>query len=235
MEIERITAELNGALGAIICSPGAEYVYNPTLYAAKPHLEYWRRYGAPKGRVLLVGMNPGPWGMAQTGVPFGDVGMVAGWLGITEQVGRPAVEHPARRIEGFGVRRGEVSGKRLWGWAKKRFGTPEEFFARFFVVNYCPLLFLDAGGRNVTPDKLPTTARRAIEEACDKALLRIVRKLSPRLVVGVGGYAEKAASRALLSLDVTVGRITHPSPANPAANRGWETLVEGELKTMGAL
>jgi len=30
-----------------------------------------------------------------------------------------------------------------------------------------------------------------------------------------------------------VGRITHPSPANPKANRGWESMVEWELSELG--
>lgn len=234
-EVEKILDAANASLASIDYSPAVEYVYNPTAYARAPLLAYWERYGSGAGRVLLLGMNPGPWGMAQTGIPFGDAGMTAGWLGISGPVGSPPREHPARRVEGFAVRRGEVSGRRLWGWAAKRFATPENFFARFFVVNYCPLLFLDRTGKNVTPDKLGTRARVATEAACDEALRKIVALTSPRLVAGVGGYAEKAARRALAGMGVPVGRITHPSPANPAANRGWEALAEAELTSLGAL
>ena len=125
-------------------------------YARAPHEQYLRRYGdARPSRVLLMGMNPGPFGMAQTGVPFGDVRMVRDFLGIEAPVARPPREHPARPITGFACARSEVSGTRLWGWARDRFGTAERFFERFFVVNYCPLVFMEESGRNRTPDKLP--------------------------------------------------------------------------------
>ncbi len=131
------------------------HVYNPLTYARAPHEQYLRRYGERTGRVLLMGMNPGPFGMAQTGVPFGDVAMVRDFLGIEAKVAKPAHEHPARPITGFACERSEVSGTRLWGWARDRFGQAEQFFQRFFVVNYCPLVFMEEGGRNRTPDKLP--------------------------------------------------------------------------------
>ena len=127
------------------------------------------RFGAPV-RVLYFGMNPGPFGMAQTGVPFGEVAAVRDWLGIEAPVERPAREHPKRRVEGFACRRSEVSGARLWGWARARFGTPERFFARFFVWNWCPLGFLADSGANLTPAELPAAERRALEAVCDRAL-----------------------------------------------------------------
>ena len=33
-------------------------------------------------RVVFLGMNPGPFGMAQVGVPFGEVAAVRDWLRI---------------------------------------------------------------------------------------------------------------------------------------------------------
>ena len=86
---------------------------------------------AGRGQSLLLGMNPGPWGMAQTGVPFGTVSRVRDWLGIEAPVERPANEHPRRPVLGFGTERDEVSGLRVWGWAQARWGTPERFFERF--------------------------------------------------------------------------------------------------------
>ena len=129
-------------------------VYNPLTYARKPHETYLRRYGVAPVEALLLGMNPGPFGMAQTGVPFGEVEMVRTWLGIEAAVAKPEPEHPKRPIDGFACRRSEVSGKRLWGWAQQRFGTPERFFARFFVVNYCPLVFMEDVGRHNAVDKV---------------------------------------------------------------------------------
>ena len=59
------------------------FVYNPLVYARVPH-GHTSSVGVRGAEdVLLVGMNPGPFGMAQTGVPFGDVAMVRDFLGIT--------------------------------------------------------------------------------------------------------------------------------------------------------
>ena len=178
-------------------------------------------------------MNPGPFGMAQTGVPFGEVSMVRDWLGICEAVNKPDPEHPKRPVEGFDCSRSEVSGKRLWGWARDRFTTPETFFARFYVHNYCPLTFMADTGRNITPDKIKAAEREPLFRVCDLALGRVVEALSPGLVVGVGAFAEGRARKALAGLDLRIGRLLHPSPASPAANRGWADAADRMLKALG--
>lgn len=210
-----------------------QWVYNPLVYARKNYDAYCRIYGAGRKEVLLVGMNPGPWGMAQTGIPFGDPEMVRDWLGLKSPVSGPAHQHPKKPVSGFDCPRGEISGKRLWGWAKDRFGSPRRFFSRFWVANYCPLIFMEAGGRNRTPDKLPKNERAPLFEACDRALYLTVQLLRPRYVIGVGKFAEDRTRNALKGLGVIQGRITHPSPANPRANRGWSQLVEKELISIG--
>jgi single-strand selective monofunctional uracil DNA glycosylase len=209
------------------------HVYHPLLYARAPWREYVRRYGVGPREIVLVGMNPGPFGMAQTGVPFGEVGLVRDWLGVEAPVARPRGEHPKRPVEGFACQRSEVSGARLWGWARDRFGTPERFFARFFVANYCPLLFLEASGRNLTPDKLRAADREPLLAACDAALRSTIEALRPRRVVGVGQWAETRARAALADTGVAFGRIPHPSPASPAANRGWAPQAERALAELG--
>jgi single-strand selective monofunctional uracil DNA glycosylase len=210
-------------------------VYNPLEYAWRPHAAYLERYGSRPREIVLLGMNPGPWGMAQTGVPFGEVSSVRGWLRIEEEVDRPAAEHPKRPVEGFSCRRSEVSGRRLWGWARASFGTPEAFFDRFFVANYCPLAFLEETGRNRTPDRLPATEREPLFAVCDRALRDTVDALGAWMVVGIGRFAEDRAKAALEGTDVRVGRVTHPSPANPAANAGWEALMVAELAALGVI
>jgi len=209
------------------------HVYNPLVYAHKAHTAYLSRYGAPPREILLLGMNPGPWGMAQTGVPFGEVSFVRDWLGIRAPISRPHDEHPKRPIQGFHCPRSEVSGRRLWGWAKERWKTPEAFFARFFVLNYCPLVFMEAGGKNRTPNQLPAEERAPLLAACDRALYRAVEIMAPGYVIGVGAFAEARARHALKGMDVRIARITHPSPANPKANQGWAALVESELADLG--
>jgi single-strand selective monofunctional uracil DNA glycosylase len=213
--------------------PPVSFVYNPLVYARASYEAYGKRYGAPGKEVVLLGMNPGPWGMAQTGVPFGDVSLVKNWLGVRAPVNRPLEEHPARPVEGFRCTRREVSGQRLWGWARDRFGTPEVFFARFFVANYCPLIFLEESGRNRTPDKLKASERAPLVEACDRALRDTVALLGARWVIGVGKFAAARAAEALRGKAVAIGSITHPSPANPRANRGWSERATRELEALG--
>lgn len=230
-----IAHDLLDRLAPLTFGEPVTHVYNPLRYARTNHETYLERYGDAPKQVLLVGMNPGPWGMAQTGVPFGEVGLVRDWLGIDGEVGKPASEHPKRPVEGLDCPRSEVSGRRLWGWAKERFGTPERFFERFFVYNYCPLAFLEASGRNRTPDRLKAPERQALFAICDEALERTVATLSPRTVVGIGKFAEGRAQEALAGMDAppALGRILHPSPASPAANRGWTDRAEAELVALG--
>ena len=234
-KMDHIIDPLIAQLSGLEFEDPVKYVYNPMVYARAPFDEYYRKYGEGVKEVVLLGMNPGPWGMVQTGVPFGDVEMVKGWLGITGEVNSPMKQHPKRPIHGFQCARGEVSGKRLWGWAKERFGVPRRFFRRFWVANYCPLVFMEEGGRNRTPDKLKKGEKIELFKACDQALVQMVKLCQPRYVVGIGNFAYQRATAALSELDVKVGRISHPSPANPKANRGWAELIEGELSDLGLL
>ncbi|GMU93741.1 MAG: hypothetical protein AMXMBFR4_27990 [Candidatus Hydrogenedentota bacterium] len=230
----QISRELAQTVGPLRFGPPVAYVYNPLVYARAPHELYLARFGGGPKEVLLVGMNPGPFGMAQTGVPFGDVAMVRDWMGIEAPVGRPIPEHPKRPIKGFRCPRGEVSGARLWGWARSVFDRPERFFKRFFVWNYCPLCFMEESGRNITPDKLPSIERTPLTLACDRALRQLVKALNPSIVIGIGGFAEKQARNALDEIRVPwIGRIPHPSPASPAANRGWAAAAEKALAQCG--
>jgi len=233
MDLEGIARELAEEAGRLIFLPPVTHVYNPLDYAWKAHSQYLSRYGRRPKKVLFLGMNPGPWGMAQTGVPFGEVAVVRDWLGIVAEVDRPDPEHPKRPVQGLACNRSEVSGARLWGWARDLFGTPEVFFSRFFIANYCPLAFMESTGRNRTPDKLPTVEREPLLETCDRALRRTVECLQPDWVVGVGAFAEKRAHNALVEAKVRIGRILHPSPASPAANRGWAEQATRELRELG--
>ena len=236
-----ISKALAAATASLSFSAPVTHVYHPLDYAWSAHEAYLRRYGCggkrPR-RILFVGMNPGPWGMAQTGVPFGAVDAVRDWLGISMPVGRPAREHPARPVEGFACSRNEVSGTRLWGWANDRFGTAQRFFAECFVANYCPLLFLEESGRNRTPDKLRKEERERLFAPCDEALSQLISWFEPSFVIGIGTFAERRIERVVRSVkgghELTTGRLPHPSPANPAANRGWGLLADEALRKIGA-
>ena len=230
----RIARALSRAVNGLHFAAPVTHVYNPLQYARAAHETYLERYCQKGVRALWLGMNPGPFGMAQTGVPFGEVGLVRDWLGICVPVGRPPDEHAKRPIEGFDCARSEVSGQRLWGFARDRFDTPRRFFRRFFVWNYCPLAFLEESGRNRTPDKLPAAEREPLFASCDRALVRLVDWLKPGLVLGVGKFAERRAREALGDR-VEVAGILHPSPARPVANRGWAPRAAARLEALGLL
>jgi len=209
------------------------HVYNPLEYARAPHFDYVRRFASGPKQVVYLGMNPGPFGMAQTGVPFGEVGLVRDYLGVRGAVAKPANEHARRTIEGFACGRSEVSGARLWGAIRTRHPDPAGFFEHAFVANYCPLVFMEDTGRNRTPDKLLPKERAALYVACDRHLRSLVDALSPKFVIGVGKFAETRAREALASCSLTVASIPHPSPASPAANRGWAQQAEAALRALG--
>jgi single-strand selective monofunctional uracil DNA glycosylase len=212
-----------------------EFVYQPLDYAWKPHEAYLRRFGGGNKRVVFIGMNPGPFGMTQTGVPFGEIAAVRDWMGIREFVGKPEREHPKRPVLGFDCPQSEVSGRRLWGHFAQRFGKAEAFFKEHFVANYCPLVFIEEGGRNFTPDKLPAAEAATLNKHCDDHLCAVIATLQPEWVIGVGAYAEECANRAkeLLRGDFKVGRVLHPSPASPAANRDWAGAATKQLVKLG--
>lgn len=225
--------ELSAAVDALPFGAPVTHVYNPLDYAWAVHRRYLETYGAGRKRVVFVGMNPGPFGMAQIGVPFGEIGSARDWLGLEGPVGQPRVTNPKRPVEGFACARSEVSGQRLWGLFRARFGTPEAFFAGHFVANYCPLVFFE-GGRNLTPDKLPMAEQRPLLAACDAHLRRAIETLEPEWVIGIGNWAEKRATEALAGLPgLKFGRILHPSPASPAANRGWAEAATRQLHELG--
>ena len=173
--------------------------------------------------------------MSQVGVPFGEVNLVRDWLGIHATIGKPPVEHPRVPVLGFACPRSEVSGARLWGWAKARYGTPDAFFHQAFVINYCPLAFMEASGRNRTPDKLPNAERTALFAVCDQTLAETIALFRPTIVVGVGSFAEARLRTVALRVDpnIRVGRVPHPSPASPSANRDWAGQMNAAWDNLG--
>ncbi len=245
-EMQAAARRLADECGALRFALPVTHVYNPLDYAWAAHRQYIDRYGATRKRVVFIGMNPGPFGMTQTGVPFGEVRAVREFLGIVAAIGRPPVEHPERPVQGFACKRAEVSGSRVWGLVAARWGSASAFFASHYVANYCPLVFLEESGKNRTPDKLPAGERAALTAACDRHLRRVVELLEPAWVIGIGGYAEKQAEAALgassgsstpasngPSKGPRIGRILHPSPASPAANLGWAEAAVAELQAQG--
>ncbi|XP_068451187.1 single-strand selective monofunctional uracil DNA glycosylase [Clinocottus analis] len=229
--------ELNAHLRRLSFSEPVRYIYNPLEYAWDTHRCYVERYCQAGQTILFLGMNPGPFGMAQTGIPFGEVRSVVDWLKITGQVGRPLDEHPKRRITGLDCTQKEVSGARFWGFFRKLCGEPELFFKHCFVHNLCPLIFIGASGKNLTPPELPAAEREALLALCDIALCQAVEALGVSMVIGVGRVAEQRARRALSAagVNVKVEGIMHPSPRNPLANKGWDAVAKAKLTELGVL
>lgn len=226
-----ISSRLSESLSALDFELPVTHVYDPTVHARRSHVAYLK-YATRGVDAIWLGMNPGPWGMVQTGVPFGEVAHVREFLGIQERVDRPDPEHPKRPVTGFECPRSEVSGRRVWEWVASKFGTADAFFQRFFVWNWCPLAFMEESGRNRTPDKLSASERVELEHLCDAALGEVVACVQPKMIIGVGGFARRRAMKAL-GTKVRVEQILHPSPASPAANRGWAPQVEQQLAAMG--
>jgi len=224
--------ELSAQVESLAFAPPVSHLYNPLIYAWAAHEMYLRRFGTSKKKIIFLGMNPGPFGMVQCGIPFGEIATVRDWMGIESAVDKPALENPKRPIEGFACTRSEVSGRRLWSLFQQRFGSAEAFFADHFVANYCPLAFFDQA-RNITPDKLPANETEPLYAACDEHLRAIVLALEPQWVIGIGGFAEARASKALVGMEVCIGKILHPSPASPAANRGWAEAASKQLSALG--
>ncbi|MFT4177175.1 MAG: single-stranded DNA-binding protein [Luteolibacter sp.] len=229
--------ELADDLRDLRFSAPVSYVYRTTDYTWEAHKLYLERFGKGRKRVVFLGMNPGPFGMAQTGVPFGEVAAVKDWMKLEAPIGKPDPEHPKRPIEGFSCPRSEVSGRRLWGLFADRFPSAEAFFEDHFVLNYCPLVWMSQTGANITPDKILAAEIAPVETACLRHLGEVIRILKPEYLIGVGAYAEERLSRAcqIYQYEAKIGRVLHPSPASPAANRGWAEAATKQLAEIGVI
>ena len=229
----KIAREFSQSVDSLSFELPTAYVYNPLEYAWRIHRQYLELAGVGKKKFVFLGMNPGPYGMAQTGVPFGEISAVRDWMGLKGDIEKPKPEHPKRPVDGLECTKSEVSGRRLWGLFSEKFPSAHDFFNDHFVANYCPLVFMEESGKNRTPDKLPAAETQPLEEACDDHLRQVIEILEPEWLIGVGAFAEKRATIALSGLGTKIGKVLHPSPASPAANRGWAEAATRQLKEQG--
>ena len=213
----------------------ADCVYNPLMYAWEIHEEFIRVAGNSGAKTILLGMNPGPHGMGQMGIPFAATSVVRDLLGISGiDVRQPSRPHPKRPVNGLTHPKEEVSGTRLWGLLQERYGGARNIFQRVFIVNHCPLMILDGPrGTNVTPNNISGPLVTNLLERCDQHLREVVIALDAEEVIGIGKYAEKRARMALEGTGVRVKTCWHPSPASPLANRNggsdWRENVRSAL------
>lgn len=233
-DLMKATKRLNKRLAAVSFGEPVTHTYNPLEYGWAAHEIFLKRYADTKKRVIFLGMNPGPFGMAQTAVPFGEVAAVRDWMKIETTIGKPDPEHPKRPITGFQCTRSEVSGRRLWGLFSEHYPEAGDFFKDHFVVNFCPLVFMEESGRNRTPDRLSKEERMIVYELCDHYLAEVVGILQPKWIIGVGDFALRRAKEALAEYsELRLGKVLHPSPASPVANRGWAEKAQKQLEELG--
>lgn len=166
------------------------------------------------------------------------MGYARDWLGVRGEVQRPVQEHPKRPALGLTCTRNEVSGDRMWSLLKELSGTPDVLFRHVFLRNYCPVFFLKDTAKNVTPAELRVAERSALEAECDASLVAAVQLLGVEHVVGIGKYATDRTNAALRSAGlegIKVITLMHPSPINPAANKGWRDIAIDQLTQGGVL
>lgn len=220
---------------SLVKEGSVDAVYNPLAYAWEPHRAYLELASGGGAKTLLLGMNPGPHGMGQMGIPFAATSVVRDLLKITDlEVGQPRTPHPKRPISGLDWPKEEVSGTRLWGLLANEYGSAESIFKSVFLLNHCPLmLFSGERATNITPDKITGPTTKALLERCDEHLREVVDIMQIERVIGVGKYSEKRALNALSGIDISVTTCWHPSPASPLANRNkgedWKKNVRNVL------
>ena len=220
---------------SLVKEGSVDAVYNPLAYAWEPHRAYLELASGGGAKTLLLGMNPGPHGMGQMGIPFAATSVVRDLLKITDlEVGQPRTPHPKRPISGLDWPKEEVSGTRLWGLLANEYGSAESIFKSVFLLNHCPLmLFSGERATNITPDKITGPTTKALLERCDDHLREVVDIMQIERVIGVGRYSEKRALNALSGIDISITTCWHPSPASPLANRNkgedWKKNVRNVL------
>src|SRR5439155_20317979 len=84
-----------------------------------------------------------------------------------------------------------------------------------------------------TPHKLAATEQASLFAACDDHLRSIVEALHPEWLIGVGDFAWRRGQAVFQTWEPSLGRIQHPSPASPVANRNWAAQVTRQLEELG--
>ena len=231
----RLRDDVEKFADSLVKEGSVDTVYNPLAYAWEPHRAYLELASEEGAKTLLLGMNPGPHGMGQMGIPFAATSVVRDLLKITDlEVGQPRNPHPKRPVSGLEWPKEEVSGTRLWGLLANEYGSAESIFKSVFLLNHCPLmLFSGERATNITPDKITGPTTKALLERCDEHLREVVDIMQIERVIGVGKYSEKRALNALSGIDISVTTCWHPSPASPLANRNkgedWKKNVRNVL------
>ncbi|CAH0594158.1 unnamed protein product [Chrysodeixis includens] len=229
--------ELNLSLEQYKIPPKVQNVYNPTIYARHTFEMYIRKYCNTKKKIVYFGMNPGPWGMSQTGVPFGEITSIRDWLGISGPVEQPPSQNANRPVLGFNCTRTEISGKRFWGLFKTLCGTPEKFFESSFVYNYLPQQWMTSNGCNLTPAEFKKSEVEELYNICDPIFSKILQLYKVEIIVAIGKFCETRAKEVLKrhSLpSIQILYLPHPSP-RAVNNKNWDQTATEFLKNNNLL
>ena len=94
---------------------------------------------------------------------------------------------------------------------------------------------MEESGKNRTPDKLRKKERGPLFDACDVHLKRVVEHIKPEYLIGIGKFASERAESCFEGAEKVpeIGRILHPSPANPRAAHNWAEKIEKQLGQYG--
>jgi Uracil DNA glycosylase superfamily. len=235
MSLEAITREFCLATEELFPFKEEMISVNVFSYAIDPFLEYLEKAERGSVRTLYLGMNPGPYGMYRTGIPFCDFVTKREFLKITASVDETFIDVDAVRGEKPDEKRREVSGMRLWGLFESVYHSPERFFSSSLVLSYSPLIFFRSEGRraNIALSDVKSLDRKRIEKVSDEFLKRYIKELKCDTLVGIGDYAHRALVRC--SDGERLLKIAHPSPANPAANGDWAGRTYCYLKSEGVM
>ncbi|XP_036325238.1 single-strand selective monofunctional uracil DNA glycosylase-like [Rhagoletis pomonella] len=221
-----LECKLNNDLQNILKPPGITHVYNPVEYASSIHCAYLEKYLDGPKRVVFVGMNPGSNGMGQTGVPFGNILTVRDEMGLTGSVQQPPSIHAKRPVSGLECNIEEPSGVRIWSLFKKLAGGSLNNFGRqCFVHNFCPLIFYDSAGHNITPSELKGDYKAKIGKACLDVLDLELDLLKTEILVVIGSYMHDMVKRSRHASSLKICKLPHPSPRS-LNNHNWPEKAE---------
>ncbi|XP_055849953.1 single-strand selective monofunctional uracil DNA glycosylase [Episyrphus balteatus] len=211
--------------------PNITHVYNPIEYAFDLHCQYLKKYLNGPKKMLLIGMNPGPNGMAQNGVPFGNTNTVKNLMKIEGQVEQPPSLHPKRPVTGLACKTEEPSGVRIWTLIGKLAGSLEIFSQQCFMHNFCPLAFFDVQGKNITPGELKGDVKAEVRNICLKYLEQEIQLIQPEIIIAIGSYVgdcmKRLAKQSIyIGSNIKILQLAHPSPRSVNNNNWPEKATE---------
>ena len=211
LAIIELYKSLNIELDELKFFPPCFYVYNPLSYCFESFKIYFEYLNTEEEINLFFGINPGPFGMAQTGIPFGDKETVKNYLKIEPKIDIDKIpkQHPKKQILGLEVKRVEKSGRIFWGVIKEFYPEKYDFFKSNFVLNFCPLCFLDEQGRNITPKVLRKEDQIALYKILEIFMLKLFKLIKIKKLIAIGD--ETFSYLNALNTKLKIQTIIHPA------------------------